>query len=299
MFPPLQKTRMLTPSPAELRWDALRSILVFFAVYGLSAFGRSLVSNAVYKLWPQSNATVRLLISLFATLATVAAVLAWCLLVERRRPLGLGFVRRGALTDYAIGVAGGVALFAAAVGLCSLFGFAEVSLTTAAPSWWLLSLFLVGFLIQGLSEELLCRSLLMVSLSRSWPLWLCTLVNAAAFAFLHLFNPGISLLALLNIFLFGCLASILMLRRGSVWMVAALHSLWNFAQGNLFGLPVSGILGSPAPLSTTVSADTTLARLIGGGTFGIEGGLSATMVMLVGIVIALCLPTKKSETSAP
>ena len=298
MLPPLQKTRMLTPTPAELRWDAIRSILIFFAVFGLGSFGRSLISNVGYKLWPQADATARLLISLFATVATVGAVLAWCLLIERRHLLGLGFVRRGALTDYAIGVAGGVALFAAAVGLCSLFGIAEVSLTAAAPSWWLLSLFLVGFLIQGLSEELLCRSLLMISLSRSWPLWLCTVVNAAVFAFLHVFNPGISLLALLNIFLFGCLASILMLRRGSVWMVAALHSLWNFAQGNLFGLPVSGLLGSPAPLSTTVSSDTLLARLIGGGAFGIEGGLSATAVMLVGIAIALCLPTKKSEISA-
>lgn len=299
MFPPLQKTRMLTTAPAELRWDAIRSILIFLAVFGLSSFGRSLISTVGYKLFPEADATTRLLISLFATLATVGAVLAWCLLVERRRPLGLGFVRRGALTDYAIGVAGGVALFAAAVGLCSLFGIAEVRPSATAPSWWLLSLFLVAFLIQGLSEELLCRSLLMISLSRAWPLWLCTVVNAAAFAALHLFNPGISLLALLNIFLFGCLASILMLRRGSVWMVAALHSLWNFAQGNLFGLPVSGIYGSPAPFSTTVSTDTMLARLIGGGTFGIEGGLSATMVMLVGIVIALCLPTKKSEISAP
>ena len=298
MFPPLQKTRMLTPAPAELRWDAIRSILIFLAVFGLSSFGRSLISTVGYKLWPQADATARLLISLFATLATVGAVLVWCLLVERRRPLGLGFVRRGALADYAIGVASGIALFAAAIGLCSLFGIAEVSMAVATPSWWLLSLFLVGFLIQGLSEELLCRSLLMISLSRAWPLWLCTVINAAAFAALHLINPGISLLALLNIFLFGCLASILMLRRGSVWMVAALHSLWNFAQGNLFGLPVSGILGSPAPLSTTVSADTTLARLIGGGAFGIEGGLSATAVMLVGIVIALCLPTKKSEIAA-
>ena len=298
MLPRLQKTRMLIPAPAE-RWTrGERAIPFFLAVFGLGSLGRELISYVSSLLLPHADGTTRLLISLFGTVGMIAAVLLWGLRVERRSACGLGLCARGAVTDYVIGAAGGVLLFSAAVGICSLFGIAHIQVASAPPSWWLSLLFLVGFLIQGLSEELLCRSLLMISLSRSWPLWLCTVVNAAVFAFLHVFNPGISLLALLNIFLFGCLASILMLRRGSVWMVAALHSLWNFAQGNLFGLPVSGIYGSPAPLSTTVSSDTLLARLIGGGAFGIEGGLSATAVMLVGIAIALCLPTKKSEISA-
>lgn len=294
MFPRLQKTHMLSPAPDE-RWTrGERAIPFFFAVFGLGSLGRELVSYVVSLLLPHADTTIRLLISLLSTITTVVAVILWALLIERRNIRGLGFVGRGAVTEYIIGAVGGVLLFGGAVGICALFGITEISIAIN-PSWGLILLFLVAFLIQGLSEELLCRSLLMISLSRAWPLWACTVCNSAIFSALHLLNPGISLLALFNIFLFGCLASVLMLKRGSVWMVAALHSLWNFAQGNLFGLPVSGIYGSPAPLATTVAADTTWGRLLGGGTFGIEGGLAATVVLLAGLLTVLLLPTRKSE----
>ena len=295
MLPRLQRTRMLIPAPAE-RWTrGERAIPFFLAVFGLGSLGRELISYVSSLLLPHADGTTRLLISLFGTVGMIAAVLLWGLRVERRSACGLGLCARGAVTDYVIGAAGGVLLFSAAVGICSLFGIAHIQVASAPPSWWLSLLFLVGFLIQGLSEELLCRSLLMISLSRAWPLWACAMTNAAAFSALHLLNPSISLLALLNIFLFGCLASCLMLKRGNVWMVAALHSLWNFAQGNLFGLPVSGIYGSPAPLTTTVSANTAWERLLGGGAFGIEGGLAATVVLLAGLLIVILLPTKQSE----
>ena len=75
-------------------------------------------------------------------------------------------------------------------------------------------------------------------------------------------------------------------------MVAALHSAWNFAQGNLFGIPVSGLTGSPSPLTATLSDGLTW---VSGGDFGIEGGLAATAVLLLGCGIVLLLPTKSRE----
>jgi membrane protease YdiL (CAAX protease family) len=162
------------------------------------------------------------------------------------------------------------------------------------PSWGLLLLFFLGFLIQGMSEELLCRSYLMVSLSRKWPLWACVVSNALLFSLFHLGNPGISVIALVNIFLFGLFASLLTLRRGSIWMVGALHSMWNFAQGNLFGIPVSGLVGSPSPLKAT-AAEGGWQTLLNGGSFGIEGGLAATAVLALACLALLMIPTKKSE----
>ena len=77
-------------------------------------------------------------------------------------------------------------------------------------------------------------------------------------------------------------------------MVGALHSMWNFAQGNLFGIPVSGIRGLPSPLVST-AADGGWQEWINGGAFGVEGGLAATVVLLVACAVVLALPTKKSE----
>ncbi len=296
MFPAIKKTRMLSLTPGERTHERGIQIFAYFLlVWGICSLGRSAVSVIGELLAPRAGQSVHMLIQLFGTAVASLAVILWVRLFERRSDLSLGFASRGAVAEYLIGIVGGVLLFGAAVGVCVLCGVAEVSVATEMPAWWLLALFFVGFLIQGMSEELLCRSFLMVSLSRKWPLWACAVTNAAVFSALHLLNPGIAPIALLNIFLFGVLASLLTLRRGSIWMVSAVHSLWNFAQGNLFGIPVSGLSGMPAPLSTTMDSSTLWGRLIGGGEFGVEGGLGATVVMGVGILVVMMLNTKKSE----
>ncbi len=296
MFSEMKKTRMLSLTPGERTHKRVIQIFAFFlAVWGICSLGRSVVSIIGALLVPSADASIDMLIQLFGTTVASLAVILWVRLFERRSYLSLGFVKEGAVSEYLIGIVGGVLLFGAAVGVCVLCGVAEIRVTAEQPAWWFLALFFVGFLIQGMSEELLCRSFLMVTLSRKWPLWACALTNAAVFSALHLLNPGIAPIALLNIFLFGVLASLLTLRRGSIWMVSAVHSLWNFAQGNLFGIPVSGLTGMPSPLSTTMDNTTWWGRLIGGGAFGVEGGLGATVVQIVGILILLAVPTRKRE----
>ncbi len=298
MFPKIKQTRMLLPSPEERRHSRVAVFFLFFlAVFGMGSMGQSVVTVTCFllNLLLPIPAEVRLLADLFGTGFLILAVILWSRLFERRSFAGLGFVRRGAVAEYLVGLVAGVLLFSGAVGLCVLVGIAKVDVAAFPPSWWFLFLFFVGFLIQGMSEELLCRSFLMIGLSRKWPLWACILTNAGIFSALHFLNPGVTPLALLNIFLFGVLASLLTLRRGSIWMVAALHSLWNFAQGNLFGIPVSGLTGAPAPLTTVITGDTRWQRLLGGGDFGMEGGLAATAVLIVGILVIMLIPTKKSE----
>ncbi len=298
MFPPLQRTRMLRPTPGERAHTGIAQTLLYcFAVFGLSSLGRVAAATVIDLVAPDTSAIARNLIDLLATVGGVVAVILWARFFERRELVSLGLVRRRAVRDYLLGILLGVLLLGGAVGLCVLAGVAEVKVTAPAPSWGLLALFFVGFLIQGLSEELLCRSLLMVSLSRRWPLWACVTANAGAFALLHLLNPGITVPALVNIFLFGLFASLLTLRLGSIWMAAAIHSLWNFAQGNLFGIPVSGIVGMPSPLTTTLATDTPRHTLLGGGTFGIEGGLAATVVLVVAVAAVIFLPTRRDEVA--
>ncbi len=296
MFPPFRKTRMLTPVPGERYTDSTIRVMLFcFAVFGVFGLGQALAGVALALIAPHASAATSMLVSLFATLFTVAGTLVWCLKFERRTLVTMGFVRRGAVVDYLIGVVLGVLMIGGSLGLCVVSGTATVTVSETPPSWGLLLLFLVGFLIQGMSEEMLCRSHLMVSLSRTRPLWFCSVANALFFALLHLGNPGLTVIAFANIFLFGLFASVLVLRRGSIWMAGAIHSLWNFAQGNLFGIPVSGLTGTPAPLRTEMPAESTLQVLINGGEFGLEGGLAVTAVLVVCLLLAMLIPTRKGE----
>ena len=112
------------------------------------------------------------------------------------------------------------------------------------------------------------------------------------FTVFHMGNPNFSIIAFLNITLFGIFAGVFMLKRGSIWAVGAIHSLWNFAQSNLFGFNVSGNPKFDSLLSAT---DSNFGEILSGGDFGLEGGLGATVVLLVAILLALLMPTKKSE----
>ena len=224
-----------------------------------------------------------LLVQLFMTAAVIVAVLVYALKIEKRSAASLGLHKRGLLPEYAVGLLAGAVLFSGAVGVCVLSG----SLTLTAETNInvpLLLLFFVGFLIQGFSEELLCRGLLMVSLTRGNHKWVCVTISSLFFAVLHLGNPGITLLAFLNLTLFGVFASLYTLRRGSLWGIAALHSIWNFVQGNLFGISVSGSSAMPS-IFRSVLADGKGNALFNGGAFGLEGGIG----------VLLFMPTKRSE----
>ena len=63
-------------------------------------------------------------------------------------------------------------------------------------------LFLLGFLIQGMAEEVLCRGYFMVSLARRYSLIVAIVTNAVVFAALHLLNSGITVLAFVNLVMF-------------------------------------------------------------------------------------------------
>ncbi len=232
-----------------------------------------------------------MILQLFVTAVTIAVCFLYCRLFEKRGALSLGFIKKGAAAEYLSGMGIGLLLFGGAVIMGMATGRLSLSLNPS-PAWGLIILYFLGFLVQGLSEEVLCRSYLMVTLSRGFSLPVAIFTNSLVFMLLHMSNPGLTLLAMVNLMLFGTFASLYTLRRGSIWGIAAIHSIWNFAQGNLFGISVSGISGSPSILQATLSEN---GGLIHGGTFGMEGGIAVTIVLTLGCVALIMCKTKKSE----
>jgi membrane protease YdiL (CAAX protease family) len=142
-------------------------------------------------------------------------------------------------------------------------------------------LFLLGYLLQGMSEEVLVRGYFMVSLGRANSIGWAVIMSSLMFAMLHIFNAGLSVLAFINLALYGLMMALYMLKHESIWGVCAIHSAWNFVQGNVFGVQVSGM-----PLTESVFAtELTGSHWITGGDFGLEGGLAVTVVLLAGIAL--------------
>lgn len=232
-----------------------------------------------------------LLISLFTTAVVTVGCIIFCRYVEGRPLRGMGFVKKDALKKYGTGLLIGLAMFAAAVllgTLCGAYRFEGMAKGAAGG----LALYFLGFLIQGMSEEVMCRGYLMMSLTRRSPILAGVLLNSVVFGLLHLGNNGFSLLPAVNLLMFGIFMSVYMLRTGDIWGASAIHSIWNFAQGNIFGLSVSGMPALPSIFDFGLSG----SKLVNGGAFGPEGGLAVTVVLALSIC-AVCFLKTEDKTN--
>jgi hypothetical protein len=140
---------------------------------------------------------------------------------------------------------------------------------------------LLSYFVQGPAEEVLFRGWLMPVLGARYRLWIGVIGSSAIFSLAHGFSRGITTLAFLNLFLFGCFASTYALAEGGLWGVAAWHAVWNWIQGDVFGFlldgsPHIGLIRSIQPRGPTI---------VTGGAFGPEGGLACTVVLLAGMFI--------------
>ena len=258
---------------------------------GLS--GISKVMNEVISLMKNMPSWIMLLM-LFLFFTITLAVYVFRVKIEKGTPQSLGLYKKGAVKQYLIGLIAGTAIFGSAVLLCVLTGGLrfETPVLPDLKSWLLIVLFFLGYLVQGMAEEILCRGFLMTAIARRNNRLTAVLVNSVFFAFLHLFNPGVSLPALFNLVLYGVFSSIVVFKTGNLWAAAAIHSAWNFAQGNLFGITVSGMWAG----NSVFHAEMTEKVFLNGGEFGMEGGLCVTLVLLVCTALAaIWNPPKKPE----
>ena len=94
--------------------------------------------------------------------------------------------------------------------------------------------------IQGGTEELVTRGWLLQTVTNKLNLSWGIAISSSFFSILHLGNQGVTALSLISIVLVGVLMALYMLKTDNIWGVASLHGAWNFTQGNLVGVAVSG-----------------------------------------------------------
>ena len=233
-----------------------------------------------------------LLISLVCTLIATALVIIYCRFIEKRSLYSMGFVSKKAVPDYLIGMVLGFVMFSVAILICVATGTLSYKGAAYSGSIGLIVSFFLGYLFQGMSEEVVCRGYFMTTVASKKPLILAILANSVLFGLMHLMNKGVSVLAVVNIVLVGIFFSVFMLKSDSIWGVCALHSIWNFTQGNFYGIKVSGI---DSGASVFKFVPTNGGTLLNGGEFGLEGGLAVTIVLVLGIAVTLLWKGKQSE----
>ena len=217
----------------------------------------------------------------------------WVLLVERRSPVGLGFFRKKAWLELLKGWLIGSLLIGAVVGLQVITGSIRLFQLQFSLENILSFILIIPFwFLQSGTEELLTRGWLFPVVSKHTRLWIGTVVSSLLFAVLHLQNPSINWISLLNIGLFGLLACLYVLKTDNIWGVSAIHAAWNCLQGSFFGLNVSGLSVAYSPMSFTIE---NVPEYMSGGLFGPEASLFSSLVMGIYILYLVWDIHRKKE----
>ena len=149
---------------------------------------------------------------------------------------------------------------------------------------------LVSVFFQSTSEELWCRCFLYDRINVHYPLWMAIVINGSLFGLMHLANPGMSALALADLIICGVSYSMLRWYSGSIWTCFGIHTMWNFTQNFLFGLPNSGLVSEASVFH--LDAATGISNWIYSYEFGVEGGAPAVFIDLL-LAVAIIILAKR------
>ena len=211
-------------------------------------------------------------------LLTVLAV-TW--LIERRNPAEIGLSLWRLIIDWLKGAGVGAAYLCASVGILALLGGYRITGVTFAGQALAGGLLLHVFV--GVFEETLVRGILFRFLEEGFGSWIALAITALLFGFSHLSNPNATMWSAIAIALeAGVSIGAVYMATRSLWFAMGLHTAWNFLQGALFGVAVSGI---DAPTDSLFQPLIQGNPWLTGGAFGIEASV-ITVVLGLGLGVS-------------
>ena len=179
---------------------------------------------------------------------------------------------KGAVTQLSLGLLAGTILFSIVVGVAALTGAYRI-LGCCSTAELVRDVF--GAAISaGFMEELLFRGILFRWIEEFGGSWTALIITSALFGLIHIINPNATWFSSLAIAVEAgiLLGGAYMLTR-SLWMPMGLHAAWNFTQGFVFSVPVSG-----TEEHGLVTAKLSGPLLLSGGSFGLEASIIAVVV---------------------
>ena len=249
-----------------LRHPALHAVAAF--VLFTAAYVLTGIAATGYK--PLRNTPLQVLITLIGVGLTVLLYKWFQRRIERREDAELALP--GAAREVSAGFAGGLVLSSAMVGVTALLGGLEVDGVRGVGRLWSMAAMGIG---TGFFEELLFRGVLFRQVERVGGSWGALAVTSAFFGLAHIANPGATWFAAVAIaFEAGILLGGAYMLTRRLWLAIGLHAGWNFTQGWIFSVPVSGGKAPEGLLLVQRHGPEWLT----GGAFGLEASAVAMVV---------------------
>jgi uncharacterized protein len=199
----------------------------------------------------------------------------------------------GALKGISVGLLIGFSLFCALVGSAALFGVYKI--IGRGDTHELIKDLIGMTVLAAFMEELLFRGILFRWIEEFAGSWAALLVTSALFGLAHIFNANATWTSSLAIMVEAgmLLGGAYMLAR-NLWVPMGLHAAWNFTQGFIFDVPVSG-----NEVHGLVQAKLSGPVLLSGGGFGLEASMIGVALSIPLVAAMIVLAVRRGELVQP
>lgn len=203
--------------------------------------------------------------------------------------------RKRMLPDTGLGLLIGLGFFIVVVALMSIFGLYRVS-SVQCDAAGLISAFL-SFLVVAIGEEVLFRGIIFRLIDQQLGTVVALVVSSLIFGFAHLAEPNATVWSSAAIAIeAGLLLGAAYKFSGTLWLPIGIHWAWNFTQGNIFGINVSGHDAGASVLTPVIEGPDILT----GAGFGAEASIiSVILGLLLSIwMLAACYKKRQAQDAA-
>jgi membrane protease YdiL (CAAX protease family) len=280
---PWQRWLVYSPVARIVIFVVVTSILLFACQLGLTWLAIS----------DEGGSMNQRALAYFVSLAlpTIAAYLLLVRVVEHRRPDELALARF--LPHAAAGTAAGIVLISAVVGLLWLLGSYHVEGFNGDVHW--LAAFLAGGLASAVAEEIVFRGVLFRITEEGLGTWAALAISALVFGLIHIVNPAATTWSSAAVAIeAGLLLGLVYHLWRSLPLCMGVHLGWNFAEGAIYGIPVSG-----AKFQGWLESSRSGPDWLSGGSFGAEASVVAVAISLVCSVALLMLARRRQTVVSP
>ena len=158
--------------------------------------------------------------------------------------------------------------------ICGVYKFVSVNIGNID----LIIQALFFFITVAVGEEILFRGIMFRWIDEKWGFTAALVVSSLLFGFMHIFQPGASWWSSIAIAIeAGLLLGAAYKYSGTLWLPIGIHWGWNFFQGNIFGIEVSGSDAGESLFIPEISGP----EILTGGAFGAEASIIAFVLGLM------------------
>ena len=243
------------------------------------ALGKNMLVGDVF------DAQTITLITYYGYIIISGVALLYWKLIEKKPLSEMGLTNH--FGNYFIGAIIGVLLLAVSVVAIILTGNIEYHGVFENADILVIVLLIGGFVVQGATEEILCRGIVFHSLKEKTSFAVAMDVSALMFILPHLSALFASeviygVFGIINLLLISTIFSLLTIRFKSIWAACGLHSFWNAILYSVLGLNLSG---NDETVTAIFNMQSVGENIWNGGVYGIEASIITTVVLAIATVL--------------